>query len=170
MKSVDRMRSLVQSRLESGKPIDSARALYDNWVECCEGVYAEEVSTPEYARIHGELINAQMALKKRMSVMVDESLGAMNMPTRGELRTLQMRLQETRRENKHLRQELEAIKRRIANLPGGDALPRSAPPTPAAKTAPTTQPATQPAAKPATKPAAKKIVARKKTATKPASS
>jgi len=156
IKSVDRMRSMVQSHSESGKSIDSARTLYDSWVQCCEEVYAEEVSTPEYARIHGELINAQMALKKRMSVMVDEMLGAMNMPTRNELRTLQNRLQETRRENKQLRHELEAIKRRIANLPGGDALPRSAPPAPAVKAAAT--------------PAAKKIVARKKAPAKPASS
>ena len=157
MKSVDRMRSLVQTRSESGEPIDSARTLYDSWVHCCEEVYAEEVSTPEYARIHGQLVNAQMALKKRMSVMVDETLGAMNMPTRSELRTLQNRVQETRRENKHLRHELEAIKRRIANLPGGDALPRSTPPALKTSAAPSA-------------PAAKKTVARKKTVAKPASS
>jgi class III poly(R)-hydroxyalkanoic acid synthase PhaE subunit len=157
MKSVDRMRSLVQSRSESGKAIDSARTLYDSWVHCCEEVYAEEVSTPEYARIHGQLVNAQMALKKRLSVMVDESLGALNMPTRSELRTLQNRLQETRRENKHLRHELEAIKRRIANLPGGDALPRSAPPAVKASAAPSA-------------PAANKTVTRKKAPAKPASS
>jgi len=160
MKSVDRMRALVQSRAESGKPIDSARVLYDSWVHCCEEVYADEVSTPEYARIHGQLVNAQMALKKRMSEMVDESLGAMNMPTRSELRTLQDRVQETRRENKHLRNELEAVKRRIADLPGGDASPRIASPAPAAKAS----------AAPAAAPAAKKTVARKKAAAKPASS
>jgi len=164
VKSVDRMRSLVQSRSETGKPIDSARNLYDSWVQCCEDVYAEEVSTPEYARIHGELINAQMALKQRLSVMVDQTLGAMNMPTRSELRTLQNRLQETRRENKHLRHELEAIKRRIANLPGGDTLPRSAPSAPAVKAS------AAPAAKAAATPAAKKTAARKKTPAKPASS
>jgi hypothetical protein len=127
-------------------------------VHCCEEVYADEVSTPEYAHIHGQLVNAQMALKKRMSEMVDESLGAMNMPTRSELRTLQDRVQETRRENKHLRHELEAVKRRIANLPGGDALPRIAPAAPAAKAS------AAPAA-----PAAKKTVARKKAVVKPAS-
>jgi regulator of replication initiation timing len=98
-----------------------------------------------------------MALKKRLSVMVDESLGALNMPTRSELRTLQNRLQETRRENKHLRHELEAIKRRIANLPGGDALPRSAPPAVKASAAPSA-------------PAANKTVTRKKAPAKPASS
>jgi len=88
--------------------------------------------------------------------MVDESLGAMNMPTRSELRTLQDRVQETRRENKHLRHELEAVKRRIANLPGGDALPRIAP-------------AVKPSAAPPAAPAAKKTVARKKAVVKPAS-
>ncbi|MCG6942762.1 MAG: class III poly(R)-hydroxyalkanoic acid synthase subunit PhaE [Thiohalocapsa sp.] len=113
IKSVERLRDLVQERAEAGEPIDSARTLYDSWVACCEGAYADEVSTPEYARIHGQLVNAQMALKKRMAVMVDETLGAMNMPTRSELRTLQDRMQETRRENKHLRRELDAIKRRL---------------------------------------------------------
>ncbi len=114
IKSVERLRGLVQSRADDGKPIESARELYDSWVASCEAVYADEVNTPEYARIHGQLVNAQMALKKRMSVMVDESLGALNMPTRSELRTLQDRTQESRRENKRLRREVELIRRQLA--------------------------------------------------------
>ncbi len=114
IKSIERLKDFIQARADSDEPIDSARTLYDGWVGCCEQVYAEEVGTPEYARIHGRLVNAQMALKQRMSVMVDEALGAMNMPTRSELRTLQDRMQETRRENKQLRRELDAIKRRLS--------------------------------------------------------
>jgi class III poly(R)-hydroxyalkanoic acid synthase PhaE subunit len=116
VKSVGRMRNYLQSVVESGKSIDSARAIYDNWVRCCEEVYAEEVSSPDYAALHGRLVNAQMSLKQRMSFMVDESLGAMNMPTRSELRTLQDRLQETRRENKRLRRELTALHRQVDAL------------------------------------------------------
>jgi len=119
LKSVQRMRDFVQARAEEGKTIDSVRDLYDSWISCCEEVYGEEVSTPEYARIHGQLVNADMALKKRLSVMVDENLGALNMPTRSELRTLQDRLQETRRENKKLRHDLDLIKRRLSTLPTG---------------------------------------------------
>jgi len=119
LKSVQRMRDFVQARAEQGKTIDSVRDLYDSWISCCEEVYGEEVATPEYARIHGQLVNADMALKKRLSVIVDENLGALNMPTRSELRTLQDRLQETRRENKQLRHDLDLIKRRLATLPGG---------------------------------------------------
>jgi class III poly(R)-hydroxyalkanoic acid synthase PhaE subunit len=124
IKSLERMRDFLQAQADSGKTIDSARGLYDNWVMCCEAVYAEEVGTEEYARIHGHLVNAQMALKKRMAVMVDENLGALNMPTRSELRTLQDRLQDTRRENKRLRHELELIKRRVADLAGSAATNR----------------------------------------------
>jgi BMFP domain-containing protein YqiC len=88
-------------------------------VGCCEQVYAEEVKTAEYARISGRLINAQMAVKQRMAIMVDEALGAMNMPTRSELRTLQDRLQETRREYKALRHEVEALKRQLGTSAAG---------------------------------------------------
>jgi hypothetical protein len=52
---------------------------------------------------------------------VDEALGGMNMPTRSELRTLQDRLQETRREYKALRREVEMLKREL-----GTAAPRPA--------------------------------------------
>jgi class III poly(R)-hydroxyalkanoic acid synthase PhaE subunit len=165
VKSVERMRGYLQGVMDSGKSIDSARAIYDNWVRCCEEVYAEEVITPEYARIHGHLINAQMALKRRMSVMVDESLGALNMPTRSELRTLQDRLQETRRENKRLRHDLAALQRQVTALAGTSAAPAVVP-----RALVGSRPAPAPAPRPvAPKPAtAKKTVARKKTTVKPA--
>jgi class III poly(R)-hydroxyalkanoic acid synthase PhaE subunit len=82
----------------------------------CEEVYGEQVMTPEYAGIHGRLVNALMATKKHFSQMVDENLGALNMPTRSEIRTLQDRLQETRRENKQLRQELEQLQDKLEAL------------------------------------------------------
>ncbi len=160
IKALHRLRDLLQQKSEAGETIDSARGLYDTWVGCCETVYADEVITPEYSRVHGRLINAQMALKQRLSVMVDESLGAMNMPTRGELRTLQDRLQETRRENKQLRQELDQIQRRLATLPAG-----SAAGSPASTNASVSPGGSTTSSK--TTGAAKKTSARKKTAAKP---
>lgn len=127
VKSVERMGSYVQGVIDSGQSVDSARALYDHWVMSCEAVYAEEVATPEYATIHGHLVNAQMGLKKRMALMVDENLGALNMPSRSEVRTLQDRLQETRRENKQLRHSLHALERQVAALAAGTSPPPPAP-------------------------------------------
>lgn len=132
VKSTVRMREILERMQGEGKTIDTARGLYDTWVGCCEQVYGEEVQSPDYARIHGQLVNAQMALKQRMSVMVDETLGALNMPTRSELRTLQDRLQETRREYKALRREVDLLKRHL----GEATEPRAAPPAAVAQRAP----------------------------------
>lgn len=118
VKSAVRMREVLERLDREEKTVDSARGLYDTWIGCCEEVYAEEVQSLEYARIHGQLVNAQMALKQRMSVIVDEALGALNMPTRSELRTLQDRLQETRREYKALRREVELLRRQLGVAPG----------------------------------------------------
>jgi len=72
--------------------------------------------TPEYAKIHGRLVNALMAVKQKLSHLVDESLGGLNMPTRRELRTLQDRLQESRREYKALRVEVELLREQMLEL------------------------------------------------------
>ena len=119
IKSAERMRERLEALQAKGTAIDSAKGLYDLWVGCCEDVYAEQVMNPEYAVIHGRLINALMAFKHRMTAIVDETLGAMNMPTRAELRTLQDRLQETRRENKKLRRDLDALRELVAALDAG---------------------------------------------------
>lgn len=119
LKAVERMRDVVVKRFQDGKPIDSTRVLYDVWVDACEAVYGEDVATEQYAEVHGALVNSLMAFKHRLGSIVDESLGSMNMPTRAELRTLQDRLQETRRENKALRRDLDALMEQLAGQ--GDA-------------------------------------------------
>ena len=126
VKAVERMRAYMQDLITSGKTIDSARAIYDDCVSCCEAVYAEEVGTKTYADLHGKLINSQMALKQRMSEMVDGQLGALNMPTRSEIRTLQDRLQETRRENKKLNHSLKVLEAKVEALISGKPLPEGA--------------------------------------------
>jgi class III poly(R)-hydroxyalkanoic acid synthase PhaE subunit len=97
-------------------PVESARQLYDAWVGCCEEVYAAEVMTDDYAKMHGRLVNALMELKNRGGEILNESLSAMNIPTRDDLRTLQVRMQEQRRENKSLRSEVSALRREIRKL------------------------------------------------------
>ncbi|MBT3028845.1 MAG: class III poly(R)-hydroxyalkanoic acid synthase subunit PhaE [Candidatus Thiodiazotropha sp. (ex Ctena orbiculata)] len=114
--SANRLREKVQGLVEEGKQIDSARGLYDLWVSSSEEVYGEQVMTPEYAKIHGKLVNALMAVKQKLSHLVDESLGGLNMPTRRELRTLQDRLQDSRREYKALKAEVELLKEQIMEL------------------------------------------------------
>jgi class III poly(R)-hydroxyalkanoic acid synthase PhaE subunit len=147
--SANRLREKVQALVEEDKQIDSARGLFDLWVSSSEEVYGEQVMTPEYAKIHGRLVNALMALKQKLSAMVDETLGGFNMPTRRELRTLQDRLQESRREYKALQAEVEGLKEQMMEL---------------RKPAPATAEKAQ--AAPAVKKAAKKKVSKKKVSAK----
>lgn len=152
--SVDRMRQKVEALSSSGKNIDSARGLYDTWISACEEVYSEQVMTSQYAMIHGNLVNALMLTKRQMMNLVDEGCGTLNMPTRAELRTLQTRMQENRREIKALKREIHQLKGLLGNkakAPTTQAAPAPAP----AETAP-------PAAKAAPK---RKAAPRKKAAT-----
>ncbi|MGZ8240405.1 MAG: class III poly(R)-hydroxyalkanoic acid synthase subunit PhaE [Methylobacter sp.] len=116
LKSIDRFQSSFSSLEEKGLQLDSMRSVYDLWVDCCEEVYAESVTTDEYVEIHGNLINALMALKQHSRMLVDEVLEGFNMPTRQELNALHDRSHEQWRENKKLRNELEALREQVAAI------------------------------------------------------
>lgn len=115
--TVKRLAEKLEQKSHKGELIKSARALYDTCVESCEEVYGERVRTTEYIRINGQLVNTFMGVKHQVGVMVDANLGALNMPTRRELRTLQARMQEDRRECRRLRAELELLKGQAADPP-----------------------------------------------------
>jgi polyhydroxyalkanoate synthase subunit PhaE len=136
--SANRLREKVQALVDDNQQIDSARGLYDLWVSSSEEVYGEQVMTPEYARTHGKMVNALMAVKQKLSQMVDETLGGFNMPTRRELRTLQDRLQESRRDYKALQAEVELLKEQMLSMrkPSAAAAPAPAASAPAVESAP----------------------------------
>lgn len=119
IKASELMRSRLQEMNTQGSNVDTAKGLYDLWVGCCEEVYGEQVMSPEYAKLHGNLVNALMAYKQQSNAIVDGTMEALNMPTRAELHTMQDRLQETRRENKNLRRDLDALSKLVATLDAG---------------------------------------------------
>lgn len=88
--------------LEAPTTPKNMRAIYDLWVECGEQAYAEWVCTEEYIQAHANMINSLMACKHYEQEMTDELLGALNMPTRRELDTFSLRMQQMRRELKIL--------------------------------------------------------------------
>ena len=105
---------LMQQRLVNlaqveQKPITTVRELYDLWIECSEKAYMQKVLTDEYSRLHGEMINALMALKHQSGQMMDDWAGALNMPTRQEMDTTHERFQSSRRSNAALRQGVATL-------------------------------------------------------------
>ena len=116
IKSIERMQSCFGNQETEGNQLNSIRDIYDLWIDCCEDVYADSVNSDEYVEIYGNIVNALMALKRHSRMMVDETLGALNMPTRAEINTLHERFHQEWRENKKLRSELENIKDQLAAM------------------------------------------------------
>jgi class III poly(R)-hydroxyalkanoic acid synthase PhaE subunit len=108
IRTINLMQAKVLAIHNSDNPdleISRLRDLYNLWVECGEAAYAETVVTPEFAEVNAHLINTLMAWKRHQRLVVDEFAGMMNMPTRCELDTLSLRMQQLRRENKELQAE-----------------------------------------------------------------
>ena len=88
----------------------SLRELYDQWIFVSEEHYAELAMSDEYQALYGDMVNRLMSLKKHYAEMTDELMKSMNLPARSEIDTMQMRLQQLRRDNFSLRAELDEIK------------------------------------------------------------
>jgi len=162
VKSTDRFQEKLSETTASGEPVTSLRDFYNLWVDACEDVYGEYSMSAEYSEMYGEMVNALMAVKHHGSLLVDEMLESMNMPTHREINTLHQRLHEMRREYRALRSEIEQL-RDERQRPPAAATPRTRTPT-AKKPAAKKKAAAQPAAR--KKSTAKKRTVKKTTARK----
>ena len=89
--------------------IDSLRVVYDLWIDSGEEAYAEFVSKPEFSNLQAQQVNALMRLKQHEQLMIEQAMGALNMPTRRELDTTHRRVHELRRELRKLESKLDAL-------------------------------------------------------------
>lgn len=113
LKGVEKLRQRLEEMIANGEKTETFRELYDLWVDVNEEVYGEFAMTDEYQVIYGDLTNSLMALRKEINVVNEKMHKAMNIPTRSEVNTINMRLQEQRRETRRLRAELDALTRQV---------------------------------------------------------
>jgi polyhydroxyalkanoate synthase subunit PhaE len=116
LKALDMMRNRFIKMAEEGKEIHSLREIYDLLVDCGEEAYAEFTYTKEFSDLYGRLTNALMAVKHHGRNVVDEILGALNMPTRRGMNTLLKRHQEMHRDSKATNRKLEQLQDDITVL------------------------------------------------------
>lgn len=105
METLDRLYKKVVAMGEKGETIKTLRAVYDLCVDCGEEAYAEFVMSSEFQDVYGKMVNALMAVKYQARVMLDENLGAMDMPTRREMNSIIKHQNELRRSIKSLQRE-----------------------------------------------------------------
>ena len=115
IRSIDALRQRLSNIGSDEEKISTVREFYDLWVEVNEEIYSEFAMTDEYQVIHGDFVNALMALRKETNALTEKLYKALNLPTRSELNTINKRLQEQRRENIQLRNEIKNLASQIAS-------------------------------------------------------
>lgn len=166
VKSTDRFQEKLNEATANDEPITSLRDFYNLWVDACEEVYGEYAMSAEYSEMYGEMVNALMEVKHHGSLLVDEMLESMNMPTHREINTLHQRLHEMRREFRTLRDEIDQLRgtpRPSAARSAAAARPSTVKRRTSVKKAAPKQAAASKSAAPKKKRAAKKTAARKVT-------
>lgn len=104
-----RFEAKLRERSEPGKQLESARAVFDLWIDASEDAFAEAALSPEYRHIYGELVNAQMRTRQCGMAIVEAQLKALGLPSRTELDS-------NHKQTYELQRELRALKLRVAEL------------------------------------------------------
>lgn len=109
----------LAERSEPGRQIDSARALFDLWIDAAEEAYAEVALSDEFRTVYGALVNAQMRLRAAIQTEVESAARSLGMPTRSEV-------QATHAKVHALERELRRLRARVAGLEKGEPAAASA--------------------------------------------
>jgi polyhydroxyalkanoate synthesis regulator phasin len=120
---VARLQDRLARQAETGQPVESLKALYDQWVDAAEDAYADAALSDEFREVFGAMSNAQTRLRQLQQQQTEQCCRELGMPTRSEVASLGQRLQEVRRELRSrpapadalaaLRAEVAALKRRL---------------------------------------------------------
>lgn len=107
----ERLRTTV-----SREPPPTVRALYDRWVEASEQVWAKLIREPRYAETQARLVHAMLHCRRALQQLVAELAGHLDLPTRAEIDTLELRLRAERNRQRRLERELAALRSELALL------------------------------------------------------
>jgi class III poly(R)-hydroxyalkanoic acid synthase PhaE subunit len=135
---LERLQEKLAEHTEPGRQIDSLKGLYDLWIDASEEAYAQIALTDEFRHAYGEMVNAQMQVRKLQQKQTEAMCQHLGMPTRAEVSSLGERLQALRRELRAsgraggdaadevsaLHREVAALKRQLDARPTATSSPR----------------------------------------------
>jgi hypothetical protein len=85
-------------RANDGEPAADAKVLYDLWIECGEATYAKVVHGDAFCRLQADLCNAGIRFQAAQREQVERWLKLLDLPTRSEVNTLNLRIRELQRQ------------------------------------------------------------------------
>lgn len=104
----DRFERKLAERSEPGRQLQSARALFDLWIDAAEEAYAEIALSPGFRKVYGELVNAQMRVRAGIQNEVERMCGMFGMPGRTEVDSAHRKIAELERQLRRLRDAVSA--------------------------------------------------------------
>lgn len=107
----ERFENKLAERSEPGRQIESARALFDLWIDAAEEAWAEIALGAEFRRVYGEMVNSQMRLRAAVQGQIEQVAGLFGLPTRSEVNGSHKKLAALEREVRALRRQLAAFDR-----------------------------------------------------------
>ena len=119
---------------EPGRQLTSVRALFDLWVDAAEEAWTEVALSPEYRRVLGELVNAQMQARAAAQAIGEQMATALGLPGRVELDSAHRKIAELERAVRRMQRAPAAAPPADAGMGAGRVPPRPRP-TPAAQQA-----------------------------------
>lgn len=126
MRAFELMEGKLGERSEPGREVGTLRGLYDLWIDAAEEGYAEVALSQEFREAYGELVNAQMRLKKLVNEEIERSTEGVGIPTRTEVDAVHRRLAELRRRLARLEDALGTEVLPAADESSNAAAPRAA--------------------------------------------
>jgi class III poly(R)-hydroxyalkanoic acid synthase PhaE subunit len=86
---------LMKKRLDTAPPPSKSPAeLYDTWIDCAEGTYAQAAHSERFARLLAELCNISSAFKVERGKLTEQIARQLDLPSRAEVDTLHHQVRE----------------------------------------------------------------------------
>lgn len=97
-RTFDILEGKLAQREEPGRQIETARALYDLWIDAAEDAFAEVAMSADYRSVYGELVNTQMRVRAGVNGEIERIGALFGLPTRTEVDSLARQVHELKRE------------------------------------------------------------------------
>jgi len=129
-----RFEALLARRSADGTPVETARALFDLWIDAAEDAYADVALGTRFQTAFGDYVNAQMRLRAAMQKEVELATAQWGLPGRTEVDAAHRKVATLEREVARLRSAVEALTKadaetRVASTPEPDAPARASKPS-----------------------------------------
>lgn len=106
-----RFESLLSKRSAEGSPLESARALFDLWIDAAEDAYADIALGERFQKAFGEYVNAQMRLRAAMQKEVELACAQWGIPGRAEVDAAHRKAAQLERDLRRLRDRIDMLER-----------------------------------------------------------